>query len=460
MSLAPGKNRKSWLPLSWGVRFAIAVAGTAFLWWSITSWMRSDTGCVACNTWDVFWILSKLVLIPLLDLLFLLWTVKLLWEQRFFFVQWNRLTDRQQGRFAAIVIAWLVLNLAVYHALRVLHPGYAHEAFFVSHVLFVVIWISSFCWVSRSNMKLGVEEISVGKDSKEERIARSLRWLSVRENRINFLSIFIIVLAFLNPGRLRENLVWSFGLVIFVQVLFRLHHVVLWLTFRGNFDLALYANRLYMHTPGHGDSGEGWILSMAGRYSQALAFYKPQAFDENGKPLLTSLALYMYAINLLNNDEKAAAEALFEKAVSVQEQEQELSAHFRLGLADSLLYQGKEAARARELTARVIADKNAANPLTQQRAEKARIAVFYAYAVASCGEHEEAFALLEESTTTFQGLNKHDLAACEHMRGLIWQVVGDKEQARIAFEATLGLIPYGDVALRSRKRLAELDQKN
>jgi tetratricopeptide (TPR) repeat protein len=252
----------------------------------------------------------------------------------------------------------------------------------------------------------------------------------VRENRVNFLSIFIIVLAFLNPGRLSENLVWSLGLIVFVQVLFRLHHVVLWLTFRGNFDLALYANRLYMHIPGHGDSGEGWILSMAGRYAQALAFYKPQAFDENGKPLLTSLALYMYASNLLNNDDKTAAQVLFEAAVGAPDQGKELSAYFRLGLADSLLYQGKDAERARDLTARVIADEEVENPSALQRAKTTRVAVFYAYAVASCGKREEAISLLRKSMADFQGLNKHDLAACEHMRGFgLFLKFGEPSQA-------------------------------
>ena len=100
------------------------------------------------------------------------------------------------------------------------------------------------------------------------------------ENRINFLSVFIIALALVNPGSLRENLAWAVGIVILVQLLVRLRGWIVGLAFRGRYDWAIWLNRMFYWAPGYGRSFEGWILAEAGRDHEAEEMLRPLAFDE------------------------------------------------------------------------------------------------------------------------------------------------------------------------------------
>jgi len=53
----------------------------------------------------------------------------------------------------------------------------------------------------------------------------------------------------------------------------------LWLVRRGHYGLALQANRMLFWAVGHNPSMEGWILALAGRYSEARTYLRPLAFD-------------------------------------------------------------------------------------------------------------------------------------------------------------------------------------
>jgi hypothetical protein len=262
--------------------------------------------------------------------------------------------------------------------------------------------------------------------------ARSIRWL--------YLVVFVA------------------AILLIPLLIMRLKRWVIALAIRGEYDRALRINKTFSWLANFNHSYEGWILSEAGRYAEAMAFFKPQAFANNGQPLLTSWGLYMYSSSLLRSGEKAAAQELFEAAV--KEQQRELKEYFSLALADSLLAQKKEADRARDLIAQVIADRKASHPSAQQSVESAHTTCFYAYAQAFCRQREEALALLQEAMADSSGFKKRDLAALQHIKGLTWQVLGDPEKAKAEFEESIALHPHGDIAVRTQRKLAELASKD
>jgi len=416
--------------------------------------MRSDLGCDPCTSQDVALILSKTVLFPLLDLAFLIWIVVLLWQQKFFLVQWNRLTDSQKAVFSGILVAWAALTVGVSLATHILLLPLSLDKYLIANpASFLVIWISSFCWVAHSNARPGAVLDSRRTEPSGKRPSSLKKWWSVRENRINFLSVFILVFALLNPRRTITSLVLFAALVIVVQVRLRVDGWVVALALRGHYKTPLRLNRIFQRVPGPGDSTEAWILSEAGRYVEAMACLKPLAFDKNDQPLLTSWGLYMYASTLLRNGDFAAAQDLFEAAM--QEQQQELKEYFSLGLADSLLAQKRDVDRARTLIAQAISDRKGILPASWQNANSAHLTAFYAFALAACGERGEAEALLNEADAGSKQLSKRDRAGLMHITGLTWRALGDRARAKAALDEALALHPFGDIALRTRKKLAE-----
>ncbi len=452
-------SEKSTQPrLSWGVRFAIAAIGTVLLWSLTEHWMRAGEQYYEPSNLTVLSILAEHVVVPLLCLAFFIWTVTLLWKQRLFLVQWLQLTDRQQARFSAVFVVWGLLDLGISLAARSFSPHYMLDKLLgASPPVFLTIWVGSICWVARANTQLGKQPSSAVDETSRRGLRRFSQWWSVRENRINFLSIFILAMAFLHPHDLGYSLALSALLVVIMQVLSRAQGWIVELAMRGHYDSALWLNRLVFWVPGCGGSIKGWILTEAGRYAEALAICKPRAFDARGLPLLTDWNLYLYAFNLLSDDDESAARELFEAAL-LKEQTQ-LKEHFSRGLADCLFAQKQEPERARALVEQVIADRNSSNPRAPGNADSAHLKAIHAYAVAACGQREEALILLREATTGSTVLRKRDLAVLRQIEGLTWQALGDLGPSRLAFEDALALHPHGDIALRARKKLKELAGK-
>lgn len=444
--------------LSWGVRFAIASIGTVLLWSLTEHWMRASEQYYEPSNLIALSILAKHIVVPLLCLAFFIWTVALLWKQRFFLVQWLQLTDRQQARFSAIFVFWGLLDLGISFAARSFSPHYMLDRFLgASPPVFLTIWVGSVYWVARANSLRANQPSSTVDETSRRGLARFSQWWSVRENRINSLSIFILAMAFLHPHGLVYYLALSALLVVVMQVLTRRYGWIIELTMRGHYNFALWLNRLTFWIPGSGGSIKGWILGEAGLYAEALAFYKPEAFDANGLPLLTDWNLYLYAFTLLSGDDESAARELFEAAVL--ENQVQLKSYFSLGLADCLLTQKQEPDRARALIEQAIIDRSSSNPTARSNADAAHLKALHAYAVAACGQREEALILLREATTVSAVLRKRDLAALRQIEGLTWQALGDLGPSRIAFEDALALHPHGDIALRARKKLKELAGK-
>jgi tetratricopeptide (TPR) repeat protein len=224
---------------------------------------------------------------------------------------------------------------------------------------------------------------------------------------------------------------------------------------RGKFEWALRLNRLLFWTPGSNNSTEGWILVMAGRYEEARAYLKPLAFNAKGHALLTSQEFYLYTLALSIEGDHAAAEMLFDAAINVPQTQ----GNFHFGLAECLLTQQKDSNRARTLVETVLAGYPA-NPRTnQQRANRAQILAFHAWALASDGWTQEAELRLQKAFACSDGIDKCSLAAMHLPIGHTWLALGDRGRARTCFQEALTLFPFGDIAIRARKNLAELESR-
>jgi hypothetical protein len=224
---------------------------------------------------------------------------------------------------------------------------------------------------------------------------------------------------------------------------------------RGKYDLALTVSHVFFWALGNTRSTEGWILVMAGRYEKALAYLKPLAFDKEGHPLLTSQEFFLYTLALSVEGEGATAEMLYEAAVNVPQK----TGDFHFGLADCLLTQKKDADRARRLVESVLAGFPVNPRSKEQRASRAQMLAFHAWALASNGWRSDAEQRLQEASASASGTDNCSRAALKLPEGDTWLTLGDADKARTAFKEALVLFPFGDVAVRARRKLAGLDQQ-
>lgn len=229
-----------------------------------------------------------------------------------------------------------------------------------------------------------------------------------------------------------------------------LSRLPIWFANRGNHDLALLLDKMLRHTPGYGESLEGWLLLDAAQYGKAREFYKPLAFDETGKPRLTSWHLAAYAVCLAREGKDTAAQELYEAALQAPQD----GWGFHIGLADCLLTQKKDADRARALMEQVLATKPEDLSTPHLRADWGHHVALYGYALASCGRRAEAEEKLAEAYAISEGIEKRRMAALHHVAGAAWQALGEREKAQSAFTRSLQLHPHGDIAWQVRRKLA------
>ena len=193
-------------------------------------------------------------------------------------------------------------------------------------------------------------------------------------------------------------------------------------------------------------------MLQAGRYREALDLLKDSAFDEKGRPRLTNVNLYFYAVALMNEDRNAEAQELLEAAIQVPQKMD----YFRFALADCLLSQNKDASRACELVEQVMANLKKKRNAAQQRTFMAHCIAVRAWALACCGRREESETRLQEALSGSKGFEAREVAALKTVAGVTWQTLGDLKRARAAFQEAAKLYPHGDVGLRARRKLAEL----
>jgi tetratricopeptide (TPR) repeat protein len=227
---------------------------------------------------------------------------------------------------------------------------------------------------------------------------------------------------------------------------------ILKLKAQGNYDEALRVDKQYSWIPGYGTPLAGVILFSAGRYAEARALMKPLAFEADGKPRLTSVALYTYALALENDGRSAEAQELLEAAVKVPQQ----SGVFHVALAVCLLDQNKDAERARELLEQAMSDWPVKLDRYEARADQMRRLGRYAWALAACGRREDAKAKLQEALDGATGFRSGDMAGLQYFAGETWRVLGEMEKARAAFKEAMRLSPNGASFTSAKKGLAKL----
>jgi tetratricopeptide (TPR) repeat protein len=223
----------------------------------------------------------------------------------------------------------------------------------------------------------------------------------------------------------------------------------------GDYDEALRISRRWLRTKTYGRPFQGWIMLVAGRYSEALELLKDSAFDEKGHPILKSQHLYFYSIALMSEKKYSEAQPLLEAAVLASQKSED---YLRFSLAECLLSQSKEADRALDLVEQVRANLNSKPYSKQDRLRIAQCNAIGAWALAACGRREEAETRLQEAFAESDSFSKDDLAGLLNSKGSAWQALGDSERSRAAFQQALAVFPYGSIAMFARRELAKLGE--
>jgi hypothetical protein len=224
------------------------------------------------------------------------------------------------------------------------------------------------------------------------------------------------------------------------------------LVHRGRFDWALRLNRLLFWTPASNSSTEGWILVMAGRYGEARSYLRPLAFDGKGHPRLTRQEFYLYALALSIDGEEETAEILFESAIQVPQN----GGNFHFGLAECLLMQKKEPARACELIETVLAGFPSKPGSNRLRANRAQLIAFHGWALAANGCREEAELNVKQAFAESHEIGNCGFAGLQLPVGHTWLALGETVKAKAAFRGATELFPNSDIAIRAQRALDKL----
>jgi hypothetical protein len=273
---------------------------------------------------------------------------------------------------------------------------------------------------------------------------------------VTWILSLIITAVLLSPVR-REvktaTIVVPFAILVFGGVV--LAKLKLWiygLTRQGETDRALKMDSRLSWIPGYGSSLAGPILFNAGRYAETRDSVKPLAFDQQGKPRLTSMELYTYALALENDGMLAEAQKLLEAAVEVPQR----TAGFHVALATCLLDQKKDVERARELLELAMATPDRQSTSYGQTSDHLMRLARYAWALAACGRRGEAEIEIEKAFAGSNVLRDRDLAGLHYFAGETWRSLKEWKKARAAFDEALRLSPDGPAATGTKKALAKL----
>lgn len=256
-------------------------------------------------------------------------------------------------------------------------------------------------------------------------------------------------------GSLRWLILSAAGAAILLYPLpiMRMKRKAVGLVALGDYDGALKISRIWLRSKVYGRPFQGWIMLQAGRFGEALELLRESAFDSKGRPLLKSQHLYFYAAALVSEEKYSEAQDLLEAAVLVP---QKMQQYFRFTLADCLLSQKKEASRACELIEQVVTGLKRKTTSGLDRVFLHQCMAVHAWALASCGRRDAAEAKLEEAASESNSMAKEHLAALLHLKGMTRLALGDNELARVAFEQSLEIFPYGAIAAQARRQLGKV----
>lgn len=223
---------------------------------------------------------------------------------------------------------------------------------------------------------------------------------------------------------------------------------------RGDYDRALRIGETWLRWNPFGIQYRGWVLLAAGRFSEAEALLRDAAFDSKGNPRLTDQQLFFYALAVVDQGRGEEVQPLLEAAIRVPQK----TPLFHYYLADCLLSQKKDADRAYDLVEYALASLTKASEKRKRHGLIARCLALQAWARAVSGRREESEKRLRDAFAEYAAFSKHDRAALLQMQGQVFQALGDRQKAREALRNALEIFPFGNIAVLSRKRLAELGE--
>jgi tetratricopeptide (TPR) repeat protein len=441
-----------------GLRLALAFAAVSICWgWSL-NWASGRSFAGIQTMGEQLWQFAPFFLGLAVCLICLGWASKVYWDAMVrskAVVGLKVVSEKPSKRktwiasqelkaMTTVFLAGTVMSWAVGFMSGDIAPAYARGIFLMSGAALWVVLIGAFFNMLRSKAPDG-------------------NWRKIAPVLIALPFAALAFTAILNdPSHAGERgpLYWGLGITLVAALLTIPASAVaglvpVWLVRHGKFDLALRWNCLFFWALGNNRSTEGWILVMAGHYRQALVYLKPLAFDRNGHPRLTSQEFSLYASALSIEGEDETAELLYEAAVDVPQS----SGDFHFGLADCLLKQKKDSDRARKLVECVLAGIPVNPRSNRQRANRAQMIAFHAWALASNGWRAEAEMRLQEVFASSSGVGKCSLAAIKLPVGDTWLTLGETEKARVSFKEALALFPFGDIGIRARKKLEALDAR-
>lgn len=395
----------------------------------------------------------KHLICPLLSLACLVWTIVLLWKQRFFMNQWLQLTNSQQAKFSGIFVIVMSLSLVAYVAARILDSNVAPHIIGDIELPFFVVWVGAFSWVAHRNSKRN--SMSFLNKKNETRGSQRSWWDSwqKREVREVIISVFALVAVFV-PSRRTESSVLS-AIVFSAAMLFIWSgRLAEFLMIRGSYRLALLFAGIQVWAPQRSRLLRGLILLEAGLFTRATNVLEPLAFEADTKPRLHEWAYYLFATSLLQNEDQAAAQELFEAALKVPETHKSV----QFGLADCLLSRGIDPERAIDLVQECLAQNFDIYTTAQKRLIVSQCIALHAWALAILRNSAESLKLLERAFAESNQMPPRELAALAHLKGVTLKALRDMKGARKEFERALRLFPHGALAIRARKGLEELNE--
>lgn len=468
-SLSGGKSTSLFgLPLSWGTQFIISVLGSTLSWWFQDKWTEGRIIPGARSLGELLWQLAPFIVSSFLMLFFLMWVAALLiqlsvWSTPRSSPNAANLSSRRSTRaeFARRLLAFLGFTIVVAAfygcTLSAANRFVPSEAGPVSAIAGILALVVTFIFVPRIVRGQPAKQVETLRVTQIDSVTRPngppIWWIKTAA----WIPTILFLVVFFFPLQ-SVRIEWRLASLAFALLWpFALNRVRLW-TFKigheGNPARAIRLNRFLAWVPGYPGSLEGMILFDSGRYGEAREFLKPLAFDGKGRPRLTSLELYTYALALVNDGNASEAEPLLEAAIHVSQRPDVME----VALASCLLTQGKDAGRACELIEKALAAPQLRTSNYGKAADHANRIARYAWALASSGRHDEAVEQISAALAEFSKLSKVEIASVQYFVGEAWHALGDLKKARSAFQDASDLAPSSIAALSSQKALAKLSQ--
>jgi tetratricopeptide (TPR) repeat protein len=349
--------------------------------------------------------------------------------------------------------AAIAIDVAAFQIAKRSFPAHELVIFRIVNAITAALLTAAWFWLQRSSAaepQPAALEDPDGYATSEGRRRKTIQilWLC------GYAVAFVLVAVLPIRPALRHLLVYAETLpvVVYAGVLRRVKARIFRLGHKGETDKALRMDRFWGTLPLYGTSLRGTVLFNAGRYREALAFLKPLAFDAQGRPRLTSVALYSYSLALVNDNRPSEAEPLLEAAIAAVPDPD----HLKVALATCLLSQDKDPQRAVRLLEEAMASTPRGGLARDNSADHARRVARYAWALSAASRTRDARTRIDQAIELAAALRPEDAAGVQYFVGEAWRAMGENAKARAAFDEAVRLRPTGVTALSVKKALAKM----